>query len=450
MSNDRPHDPSLDEHPHAIPLSRRTLVKGMGLTLGTALLGRAGASLAASAAQTNAVFFAGLNLSGLASNSYVEDAKLHTHYRAAEDKHIIAAGECPFFRLTTTAARFTPSQGYPLNESYCKEVEQVLDTLHRHGKKAILELHDYMRLPHKVAELYGYSRNANHEVLDPQGNVVSDLTAQSTWGNAYRLDPTLRYSGHFDARYGVLRLYEYRIIGTPGCKLYTLDGLPDLWARLLNRFGNHPAILGWGVMNEPFTGDELDINGNPFDMRAHWLETATRCAARILRQDTRHNLFICGNEFASARLWKRYSIPLFDIPDSRGQIIYEAHNYLDKKGEGGGNWETRNETVAPDQGILMVEPFVQALAQHDKRGFLGEHGYPSENQSAYVATVNMLKYLQANHVMNAQWCFGPGFPDGDALGMSRDDTGPVVSVKANINAIKPFFPVRLPDLKVPL
>ncbi|WP_263140539.1 glycoside hydrolase family 5 protein [Pseudomonas sp. RIT-PI-AD] len=436
--------------PLGLDLSRRTLMKGLGLTFGGLLLGRAGAGMAATpAAAANTQVFAGLNLSGLSLNSYVENAELGTHYRTPEDKHIVAAGDCPFFRLPVTAARLTQSQGFPLIERYCKEIEQVLNLLQARGKKAILELHDFMRLPTKVAELRGYTRNASYQVLDPQGKVVGDLTAQATWGNAYRLNAHLDYIGHFDSRDGALRLYENRIIGTAGCQLYTLDGLPDLWMRIVKRFRDHPAILGWGIMNEPYTGKELNADGSPFDMRAHWLETANRCAAAIIYQDKQHNLFICGNEFASALMWKQYSMPLFDIPDPYNQIVYEAHNYLDNKGSGGGQWRNRNEVVDPNQGVLMVQPFIEALQQYGKRGFLGEHGYPEGNQSAYVATVNLLKHLQAKHVMNAQWCFGPGFPDDDELGLSKDSNTSTVPVKANINAVKPFFTVRLPNLQIP-
>ncbi|WP_409350877.1 hypothetical protein [Xanthomonas axonopodis] len=59
------------------------------------------------AAQSASLPFAGLNLSGLASNSYVENAEIGPHYRAITAQHVAAAGSCPLFRLQTTAARFT-------------------------------------------------------------------------------------------------------------------------------------------------------------------------------------------------------------------------------------------------------------------------------------------------------------------------------------------------------
>ncbi len=425
-------------------MPRRTLLQG---GLGAAAWA-ATASWSAGHAATASLPLAGMNLSGLGSNSFVENAKIGTHYRDITEQHIAAAGDCPLFRLPTTAQRFSTGQGMPLNETYVKQVGAVLDRLAAQGKRAILELHDYMRLPTRVAARQGF-RIQNGQLLGPDGRAVADPSADAVWNGTYAKG-AFEYVGYFDGSDQLLKLYEYRVIGTRGCKLYTEDGLPDLWLRLVQRFRDHPAIFGWGLMNEPYTGGLKNADGSAFDMRGLWQRTATRTAARIFDYDRKHFVFICGNEFATAREWKKYSDALATIPDPYGLIVYEAHNYLDDKGSGGGAWKNPQETVAPDTGEKMVEQFVQWLQDNGKRGFLGEHGYPAGNASAEAATRRMLQLLQRNHIPSTQWCFGPGWPAGDSLGMSYDLDMDTVAVKGNIAAVKPFFKERLATYQPPL
>ncbi|WP_241688309.1 glycoside hydrolase family 5 protein [Pseudoxanthomonas composti] len=426
-------------------LTRRSFVQGgaaLGLLTATGLIGRA-------SAQTKTLPLAGLNLSGLASNNYVENARIGTHYRDITEQHIAAAGACPLFRLPTTAQRFSTGQGGPLNPGYVKQVEDVLNRVAAAGKLAILELHDYMRLPHRVATKSGYRRDGAGRLVGPDGRLVTDPADDAIWQDTYRKGAFL-YQGYFDGADDLLKLYEYRVIGTPGCKLYNDAGLPDLWARIVSRFRSHPAIFGWGLMNEPYQGPEKLADGRDLDMAAHWLKTATNTTARIFSRDTQHYVFICGNQFASARLWPELSDALGDIPDPYGRIVYEAHNYLDNDGTGGGAWKDRNEVVKPETGIWMTEPFVEWLRQRRKRGYLGEHGYPEGNQSAQEATRRMLAYLQENNVPSTQWCFGPGWPADDVLGMSRDIDAKSIQVKGNMAAVEPFFKARLADYIPPI
>jgi endoglucanase len=426
-------------------LTRRGFVQGgaaLGLLAASGLIGRA-------SAQTPTLPLAGLNLSGLASNNYVENARIGTHYRDITEQHIAAAGACPLFRLPTTAQRFSTGQGGALNATYVAQVEAVLDRLAAAGKVAILELHDYMRLPHRVAAKGGYRRDSAGRLLGPDGRLVTDPAADTIWEGTYSKGDFL-YLGYYDAADGLLKLYEYRVIGTPGCKLYNDAGLPDLWARIVSRFRAHPAIFGWGLMNEPYQGPEKQADGRDLDMAAHWLRTATNTAARIFQRDTEHFVFICGNQYGSARLWPELSDALGDIPDPHGRIVYEAHNYLDGEGRGGGAWKDRNEVVDPQTGVWMTEPFVEWLRLRRKRGYLGEHGYPEGNQSAQVATTRMLNYLRENNVPSTQWCFGPGWPADDVLGMSRDIDAVSIQVKDNIAAVQPFFTARLADYIPPI
>ncbi|AVS76392.1 transposase [Paracidovorax cattleyae] len=424
-------------------MPRRTLLQG-----GVGVAWAAAAPWMAAHAAGATLPFAGMNLSGLGSNSFVENAAIGTHYRDITEQHIAAAGDCPLFRLPTTAQRFSTGQGLPLNEAYFQQVRTVLDRLAARGKQAIVELHDYLRLPTRVAALQGYRIQAG-QLVGPDGRAVADPAADTVWQGSYRKGD-FDYLAYFDGRDQLLKLYEYRVIGTRGCKLYTEDGLPDLWSRIVQRLRDHPAVFGWGLMNEPHTGKEKNADGTPFDMRAHWLRIATRAAARIFDFDRRHFVFICGNEYASARLWPKVSDGLSAIPDPHGLIVYEAHNYLDSGGKGGGAWLNPKERVAPDTGEKMVTPFVEWLKDNGKRGFLGEHGYPEGNASAEIATRRMLQLLQRNNVPSTQWCFGPGWPAGDPLGMSYDLDANTVAVKGNIAAVKPFFTVRLATYQAPL
>ncbi|GAE51177.1 degenerated cellulase [Xanthomonas arboricola pv. pruni str. MAFF 311562] len=230
------------------------------------------------AAQSATLPFAGLNLSGLASNSYVENAEIGTHYRAITAQHVAAAGACPLFRLPTTAARFTRGQGLALNETYCSQVQDALDHIAARGKRAIVELHDYMRLPQRVAVKSGYRRDASGTLVDARGNRIDDPAAAAVWADTYPLR-NFGYQGYFDRRDGLLKLYEYRVIGTPGCTLYNASGLPDLWARIVNRFRQHPAVFGWGVMNEPYQA----TSASPTAACCRWQRTGRTPPLRAAR-----------------------------------------------------------------------------------------------------------------------------------------------------------------------
>lgn len=379
----------------------------------------------------------GMNISGMASNDYVENAELGTHYREPEDKHFIAT-PCELFRMPTSANRFSQGQGIAINEAYCLQVEKVLDRAASHGKKVILELHNYMRLPVKVQEKAGpYTFVSWYQVKDANG-VVYNYRDQSFW--SYQIKPGYGYAYHFDKRDGKCRLYEYRVIGVAGNpKLYNQYGMPDLWKRIVKRFMNHPAIFGWGIMNEPYSNGEIDPStGQLIDMKALWHKTAYDVVESIWPIDKNHFVFVCGNEYASARNWPIVSDMLKDLPDPYGMLVYEAHNYLDNKGTGGGNWNTSagvNEIVDPNTGINMVTPFVDWLVANGKKGYLGEHGFPAGNLSAKQATDALLDHLIGKRIPSTQWCFGPGWPDDDQLGMCLDRNLNTVPLKDNCDAI---------------
>ncbi len=55
----------------------------------------------------HALPLAGLNRSRPGSSSFVENARIGTHYRDINDQHIATASGCPLFRLPTTAQRFS-------------------------------------------------------------------------------------------------------------------------------------------------------------------------------------------------------------------------------------------------------------------------------------------------------------------------------------------------------
>lgn len=108
-----------------------------------------------------------------------------------------------------------------MNESYCKQVQDALDNIAARDKRAIVELHDYMRLPQRVAAKSGYRRDASGAVVDARGNRVGDLAAAEPWADTYPLR-NVHDVGYLDSRDQLLKLYEYRVIGTPGARSTTM------------------------------------------------------------------------------------------------------------------------------------------------------------------------------------------------------------------------------------
>ncbi len=170
----------------------------------------------------------------------------------------------------------------------------------------------------------------------------------------------------------------------------------DSWKRIAQKVLNHPAVYGYGLMNEPHA-----TNGK-------WPAAALAAAKAIRSVDSKRWIFIAGDRWSSAFHWPSHNIQLISDPwmrDARNNLVYEAHLYLDA--DYSGTYRDAKAIYDPMEGVKRAKPFVEWLSKNRLRGFIGEHGAPDFSPSAIVATDNLLKYLNQNCIPSTYWAGGP-------------------------------------------
>ncbi len=179
-----------------------------------------------------------------------------------------------------------------------------------------------------------------------------------------------------------------------------ISAFADSWRRIARKVANHPAVYGYGLMNEPHS-----TNGK-------WPAAALAASKAIREIDRKGWIYVAGDRWSSAYHWPSYNTQLVADPwmrDPKNNLIYEAHLYLDK--DFSGSYANRGAVYNPMTGVDRAKPFVEWLRKHRLRGFIGEHGAPDYSPSAIVATDNLLKYLGQNCIPSTYWAAGPWWGD---------------------------------------
>ncbi|OCX19162.1 cellulase [Stutzerimonas xanthomarina] len=179
-----------------------------------------------------------------------------------------------------------------------------------------------------------------------------------------------------------------------------ISAFADSWRRIARKVANHPAVYGYGLMNEPHS-----TNGK-------WPAAALAASKAIREIDRKGWIYVAGDRWSSAYHWPSYNTQLVSDPwmrDPKNNLIYEAHLYLDK--DFSGSYANRGAVYGPMTGVGRAKPFVEWLRKHGLRGFIGEHGAPDYSPSAIVATDNLLKYLGQNCIPSTYWAAGPWWGD---------------------------------------
>lgn len=193
----------------------------------------------------------------------------------------------------------------------------------------------------------------------------------------------------------------YRYFGKMiGSNEVPVSAFADAWRRIAQKVANHPAVHGYGLMNEPHT-----TNGK-------WPAAALAAAKSIRTVDSTHWVVVAGDRWSSAFHWPSYNTQLVNDPwmrDSKNNLVFEAHLYFDK--DYSGYYTNRKEVYDPMIGVVRAKPFVEWLSKNKLRGFIGEHGAPDFSPSAIVATDNLLKYLNQHCIPSTYWAAGPWWGD---------------------------------------
>lgn len=197
--------------------------------------------------------------------------------------------------------------------------------------------------------------------------------------------------------------------------------LGDHIASMVTTF-DEPMILGYGLGNEPYASggalDSLTVTA----MEAKVVADAN-IMLPIIRKVTSKPVFICGNQWASARNWATVSGSFAaGIKDPANNWIPEVHGYGDLDGGSSGKYNSGNLNAFPVEQVANVfRPAYSYFAAKGLRGFVGETGIPPTD-SARAALVRALDEAKANGVPVTLWIAGgDGAMNGEK--MNLDDAG---------------------------
>lgn len=264
-------------------------------------------------------------------------------YPTAENLDYHAACRRTLIRLPFRWERIQPALGAPLKAAETDRLFAFLDDAHARGMHVILDVHNY-------------------------GRYV--LPGQSAYAGA--------------------------IIGSP---TVPRAAFADLWRRLAESFGRHPAVCAYGLMNEPHDMEDP----------VRWPQAAQAAIDAIRAVDMRTTILVPGDDWASSRNWRLGNNEdlAAKITDPAENIVFEAHCYFDADNSGTYKGTYDEEGATPDCGIEYVRPFVQWCRDHGVRGFLGEYGIPDTDTRWLVTMDRLLAYLQEHSIGSAYWAGGP-------------------------------------------
>lgn len=184
--------------------------------------------------------------------------------------------------------------------------------------------------------------------------------------------------------------YRQQVIGSAGVP-HTAFG--DFWYRLAVTFKSNPKVL-FGLMNEPY-GITTE----------NWVGAANEAIRRIRLAGATNTIAVPGNAWSGAYSWTAnfYGTPnaqaMLQIADSRNNLVFEVHQYLDTDSSG-----TTTGCVSATIGAQRLQVFTDWLRANGKRGLLGE--FAAANTDTCKQALNgMLAFMQTNSDVWVGWTY---------------------------------------------
>jgi len=215
--------------------------------------------------------------------------------------------------------------------------------------------------------------------------VILDFHAVQGWQNP---------DWHSDNAHVHILLYQHKLFQ---------DRFVGLWREMAKRYRNHPALAGYGLMNEPCTRVQYDKYDSPL---YNWdgLNRVHRLAAQAIREvDSEHLLFVEGDNFACE----------FDGLDVTfdDNIVVESHNYISPTG-GGSAYPGEIDGIYWNRERIAAEfekhSGTRCAARYHKPILVGEFGawyagYPQAIHDRAAALDDQLNVFESAGVNWAIW-----------------------------------------------
>lgn len=371
---------------------------------------------------------AGFNAAGLGNNPEYTPGAENSHFRtfarrAYQADYVTAwaghlypeLGDRFLIRIPYALERlFVISGGVPvLQESYAALIEEVMNQAGDHGGLALLDAHNYCRWWQTTPK--NGDGSLKYPALQRRQGTIANVTIDKQW-------------------------FPF---GHPGCDV-TYAIVTQMYVKIAQRFGSNPHLFGYGLMNEPHGRGALD-DGIPVE--ANWIANVQSLVDAVRSVDSKNWIAVGGVGYSTAKHWRRVSDGLRNIVGEK--IIYEAHQYPDENGGGGGQWKKGLvHSIDPAARVNDWTDFLDWCAEVGRPALAGEYGAPitAEKWTAnsggtfeYSYTVQgAAEYLEqlnamfdSRRVPRTQWLAGPGDADNYANGMDKSDG----TLKPNANAL---------------
>jgi endoglucanase len=184
--------------------------------------------------------------------------------------------------------------------------------------------------------------------------------------------------------------YRQQVIGSSGVPH---SAFGDFWYRLSGHFKANPRVI-FGLMNEPY-GMTTE----------NWVGAANDAIRRIRAAGATNTIAVPGNAWSGAYSWTAnyYGTPnaqaMLQITDSRNNLVFEVHQYLDTDSSG-----TTTHCVSPTIGAQRLQVFTDWLRANGKRGLLGEFG-AANTDTCRQALNGMLAFMESNSDVWTGWAY---------------------------------------------
>ena len=251
-------------------------------------------------------------------------------------------------RLPLSWERLQPNLGAGLDAAYAGRVLEQLDAANFHGCRVVLDLHNYGR--------YRMARS---------GQVIEFVLGEPT---------------------------------VSGLSLRA-EHLTDLWLRLGEQVREHPALLAYGLMNEPH------------DMgRADWHSTSNQVVRTLRGVGDQTWIWVAGDGWSKAHEWSEHNPSAPWIYDPLKRTAYEAHLYFDEDGSGRYQRTFEQELRADPnlllRGVERLEVFVEWCRRGAVPGVIGEFGVPWHDEAWLPVLDRFLVRTQQEQMTAIAWAGG--------------------------------------------
>lgn len=291
----------------------------------------------------------------------------------------------------SASARAAIGEPGALHPVYAGYIQRVLDAHAAVGTRCILDLHNFCR--------YTDFR------FQPDGSVAGLVRPDDPLLHAWTRDPA--------------QVWERIFATAPGASL-SMAAFADLWARIAQRWKDHPGLGGYGIMNEPHDlprpGDTVaSPEGSETEDLWIWPAYARVAIDAIRAIDPSGPIYLAGNAWGGAMtLTPRYN-PAWPLQGAN--LIYEVHGYVDAYNNGAGfDWDVEvakgytalfgHVPLSLDTGLDRMKIATDWARQNGQRLALTETGMPIDDSRFHEAFRRLAQHTWDEGIEIQSWMGG--------------------------------------------